>query len=126
MKSLSQTYTIKAPVEKVWDALVNPQTIEQWGGGPAIMDDQVGTKFSLWGGDIFGTNTKVEPLKTLEQDWYGGKWQKPSKVTFTLSENNGVTTLELYHRDYPENSKDDFADGWKTYYFGPLKDLVEN
>lgn len=126
MKTITQTYIINAPIEKVWDALVNPQTIDQWGGGPAIMDDQVGTKFSLWGGDIFGTNTKVEPFKTLEQDWYGGKWEKASKVIITLSEDNGCTKVDLIHQDYPENSKDDFADGWKTYYFGPLKDLVEN
>ena len=125
MKTITQTYTIKAPVEKVWEALVDPAMIEKWGGGPAVMDDNVGTEFSLWGGDIYGTNTKVVPNKILEQDWYGGEWEKPSKVIFKLSEKDGVTTLDLVHTDLPEESESDFADGWKNYYCGPLKELVE-
>jgi len=52
MKSIKQTYRIQAPVSMVWQALVDPEVIERWGGGPVKMDDQVGTRFELWGGDI--------------------------------------------------------------------------
>ncbi len=53
MKVIKQTYIIKAPLEKVWNALTDPKIIEKWGAGPAIMDSKEGTEFSLWGGDIF-------------------------------------------------------------------------
>ena len=85
---IKQTYRIQAPIAEVWKAYVDPKYIDRWGGGSAKMDDRVGTKFSLWGGSIWGTNTKVIKEKKLVQEWYSesehGKWGQPSLVTFTL------------------------------------------
>lgn len=125
MKSLHQTYHIKAPKALVWQALVDPKIIDAWGGGPVTMDDKEGTKFSLWGGDIHGTTTKVIPEKELAQDWFGGKWDEPSHVTFRLLDEGGVTTVELDHTHIPDKELQDIADGWKSYYMGPLQDLLE-
>jgi len=72
MKTIKQKYSIKAPVEKVWQSLVDPKIIKQWGGGPAKMDDKVGTNFKLWGGDIYGKNLKVIKNKLLIQNWISG------------------------------------------------------
>lgn len=125
MTQIKQTYKIHAPLDRVWDALVNPKTIYKWGGGPAKMKDREGYKFSLWGGDIHGKNIKVVPHELLEQDWYGGDWPEPSKVTFTLSEENGETTIELVHTGVPEDEVSNFDRGWQTDYMGPLKELLE-
>lgn len=125
MTSLKQSYTINAPVEKVWDALVNPKTIEKWGGGPAKMKGEQGFNFSLWGGDITGKNTKIIPKKELHQDWMSGKWGDFSKVTFRLSEKKGKTVLELIQTGIPENEFDDISEGWKVYYLGEIKKLLE-
>lgn len=126
MKSLKKTYVINAPIEKVWDALVNPSTINKWGGGPVKMSPEENFQFEFWGGDIFGTNTKVVKNKLLEQDWYGGKWEKPSKVKFELSEEEGKTKLILIHDDLPDDEADDFDQGWDDYYLGPIKELLES
>ena len=125
MKEIKQTYLINSPVEKVWDALVNPKVIEKWSGVPAKMDDKAGTKFELWGGDMHGTNTKIVKNKLLEQDWYGGDWDKPSKVRFELSAKNNQTEVTLTHSGVPEEEVNDFADGWKRYYLGEIKKLLE-
>lgn len=125
MKSFKQEYVINAPADKVWEALVDPKIIEKWGGGPAKMSDKEGAAFSLWGGDIWGKNTKVVPLKLLIQDWYGGKWDGPSVVTFSLTDKNGKTILTLAHENLPDAGWEEFADGWKEDYLGPLKELVE-
>lgn len=126
MKTIKKTYLIAAPGSKVWQALVTPKIIDRWGAGPATMDDRVGTKFSLWGGDIHGTNTKVVTNKKLVQDWFGGDWEKPSKVTIEFTDEKGKTRVDLIHTDLPEEEVKSFASGWDDYYFGPLKDLVEN
>lgn len=83
---IKQHYTIKASVEDVWDALVNPKVIKKWSGAKAKMSDKEGTDFSLWGGGIWGTNTKTKENELIEQDWYGGDWDKPSKVVIKLTE----------------------------------------
>jgi len=126
VKQIKQTYSMRAPLARVWKAFVDPDRIEHWGAGPAIMDDKVGTKFSLWGGDIHGTNTKVVKQKLLEQDWYGDEsWAKPSKLTFTFDQRGAETVVELSQDDVPAGEAADIASGWEDYYMGPLKEFVE-
>ena len=109
----------------MWDALTNKEAIESWGGGPAEMDNNKGTKFKLWGGDIFGENIEVIPNKKLVQNWYAGKWDKPSVATFDLTFKNGVTTVNLVHENVPEYEAKDIEEGWKDYYMIPLKKFAE-
>lgn len=125
MKSLEQSYEIKAPVEKVWQALTDPKIIDDWGGGPAEMDAEAGTEWKLWGGDIHGRNLEVEPNEKLVQNWYSGDWPAPSVVTFELSEKDGTTTVNLTHVNIPDNEFDEIESGWRDYYMGPLKELLE-
>lgn len=125
MKTVQETFIIKAPLKKVWQALVDPNIIEDWTAEIAKMTDQEGAEFELWGGDIRGKNIKVVPQKELVQEWIAGEWNQPSKVTFTLLEKDGKTTVELLHEDIPDNEADEVEDGWKSSYMGPLKEYVE-
>lgn len=126
MKTIKQTYHINASIEKVWQALVDPKAIEGWGAGPAKMNAKVDAEFSLWGGEVWGKNVEVIPNKKLVQEWFGGKWDKPSIATFSLhKEEDGSTRIDLVHEDVPDNEAKDHEEGWKDYYFGPLKDYVE-
>ena len=75
MKRIEKRYSIRAPAEKVWSALVDTALIERWGAGPGVvMDEKPGTAFKLWGGDIHGRNLEVDRWKKLVQEWYGGDW----------------------------------------------------
>lgn len=125
MKSIKQSYQIKAPISKVWQALVDPDIISKWSKNLAIMDDKVGTEFKLWGEEIYGENTKIIPNKLLEQDWSDGDFAEPSFVRFELSEHNDVTTIDLTQDNVPDDQFDDINNGWKVYYLGPLKELME-
>lgn len=126
MEALIQEYEIHASIADVWDALTDPVKIQAWGGGPAKMDAVEGAKFSLWNGDIHGTNTKVKPQKVLEQDWYSGVWENPSKVIFTLSVvSKTKTKVVLTHTGMPESEYDEISKGWKEYFMEPLIALVE-
>lgn len=125
MKTIKQTYLISAPKDKVWQALVDPKIIDDWGGGPAKMKDEEGFEFSLWGGDIHGKNVIVLKEKQLVQEWVSGDWEQPSKVTFNLSKEGDKTKIELIHEDIPDKDVKDIDDGWKRYYLSPLKELLE-
>jgi len=124
-KVIKQTYFIKSSPSKVWKALTDPKYIDGWGGGPAKMDEKEGSEFSLWGGDIFGTNTKVIKEKKLIQNWFGGKWEKASVATFILEPEKNGTKLEFTHIGVPEKNFKDIESGWKEYYLGPLKEYLE-
>lgn len=125
MKSLKKVYQINSSIHEVWNALVDPSYITKWGGGPAVMDENEGTEFSLWGGDIWGKNIKVVKEKELIQEWYSGEWETPSRVTFKLSQKDNMVELELDHNNIPDNEFSDIDDGWDTYYLGPIKELLE-
>lgn len=125
-KAIKQTYLIESPAEEVWKALTNEEYIQDWGGSPVKMDDKVGTEFEFWGGEIWGKNIEAVPNEKLVQEWYGGNWDKPSLVTFYLFKEDGKTRLELVHESLPEKEYDNFEDGWKEYYLGPLQEMLEN
>src|SRR5579863_5897259 len=111
MKSLTKTYHINAPVEKVWQTLIDPKIISEWSGAKTKMDAQEGSDFSLWDGDIFGKNIKVIQNEELKQEWYGGKWDKPSIVLFRLKDVGGKTELKLSQQDIPDNEAEDIDKG---------------
>lgn len=125
MKTIRQIYSINAPVAKVWVALTNPKDIAGWGGGPAKMSAKEGAAFSLWGGDIHGKNVLVVSQKKLVQEWYGGKWPKPSITTFTLAKTKSGTRLAFHQTGVPAQELKSIEDGWKDYYLGPLKAYCE-
>jgi activator of HSP90 ATPase len=125
MKMLKAVYHFKAPLEKVWQTLVDPMEIEHWGGGPAEMSADEGASFKLWNGDIHGTNIEVSPEEKLIQDWYGGAWDEPSRVTITLTEEDRGTRVDLLHENIPADEFDDITEGWDEYYFGAIKKYLE-
>ena len=125
MKIIEQSYVIKAPLHKVWQAFVDPILIEKWGGGPAVMGTVESTNFSLWGGDIHGTNVKVIPDKLLSQDWFSGEWDEPSRLNLSFTSNGDETVVDLVQEDVPSSDLKDISEGWKDYYFDPIKELLE-
>ena len=125
MKIIKQSYKIDAKPEKVFEALTNVKIIEKWSGGSAKMETKKGGRFSLWGGDIFGKNTEIVKNEKLVQEWSYKGWDKPSKVTFTLKSSGKGTTIELLQENVPDASHKSIADGWKQYYLGQIKQLLE-
>src|SRR3989344_820723 len=125
MKIIRQTYHIHSSLEEVWKALTDPKYIDGWGGGPAKMDEKIGTKFKFWGGDIHGKNIEVVPNKKLVQEWFSGNWDYPSIVTFTLNEEKNAVKIDLLHTNVPDNEAKDIDEGWKEYFLGSLKKYLE-
>jgi activator of HSP90 ATPase len=124
MKNLNKIYKIEASAEQVYKALTNVAMIEEWSGSPADIDLQEGGEFSLWEGDIHGYFRKITPHQIV-QDWKESHWDTFSKVTFNISEKDGITTLELIHQNIPDRSFLAIGEGWDAYYLGPLKELAE-
>jgi uncharacterized protein YndB with AHSA1/START domain len=122
---ITKSYLIAASPSAVWRALTDPEAIEEWGAGPAEMHAEPGGSFSLWAGDIRGTNVQVVPERSLVQEWYGGDWPAPSIASFTLTAEDSGTRLDLLHRGVPGDEVDEFDEGWDDYYLGAIKEYLE-
>lgn len=126
MKQFEQTYTIQAPVAKVWQAFTDAGMAEQWGAAPAKVDARIGGDFSYWGGDIHGTFTKLLPQMLIEQDWYGHDHpERKFKAVFVLMESDKGTSVQLTFSGDIEDEQRDIKD-WQEYYFSPIKELLED
>ena len=117
--------TIAADTEEVFAALTVPFQIELWSGYPAIMDANEGTEFSLWEGDISGVNLEVKQNKLLVQEWYFDEEEKKSIVTLKLNKMQSKTIIELTHTNIPDEVYEEIVEGWKEYYLGSLKSMLE-
>jgi len=125
MIQIEQTYTIKAPVAKVYEALTDASVAEQWGAGPAKVDPREGGEYSYWDGDIHGVFTKLIPNQLIEQDWYGHDnpdWKYT--VSFTLEGDDTTTTVHMVFAGNIVDEQKDMKD-WQDYYFTPIKELLE-
>jgi Uncharacterized conserved protein len=124
--TIHKEYHIYSTKDKVWDALVNPETIEKWGGGKAMMNVKPGSKFSLWNGDIHGSNIEVVPNKKLVQVWYSNDDPNiATKATFTLTHKDDCVILKLVHEGVGPDNFNSIDSGWDEYYLGEIKKFLE-
>lgn len=117
---------IAAEAEDVFAALTNPFQIGLWSGYPADMKAENGYVFSLWEGDITGVNIEVVPNRLLRQEWFFGEREERSVVTLELRRKEGKTRVLLHHARIPEEVYDEITGGWKEYYLGAIKDMLES
>lgn len=116
---------ITADREEVFAALTNPFQIELWSGYPADMKAEPGYVFSLWEGDITGVNLEVVPNRLLVQEWFFGEQEEQSIVRIVLKKENARTVVELNHTHIPEEVYDEITEGWREYYLGAVKSMLE-
>ena len=125
MKEFNCNFNISASQEEVYNAFTNSFQIELWTGYPAVMDDKVGTVFSLWEGDITGCNLEIIKDYKIVQEWFFGETEHPSIVTIVLKKAGNATKIELSHTNIPDEAYEEIVEGWEEYYLGSMKNFLE-
>lgn len=127
MADIVLDFEFKSPIEKVWDALTNPDTLAKW-----VMENnfkpEVGYKCQFWNEEInLVVDSEVlvvdEPNK-LSYTWVGGPID--TVITWTLKQEGDTTYLHLEHTGF---EKEDYAykgakSGWE-YKVEELSKLVQ-
>ena len=122
--TIRQTVTIKAKPEDVYDALMDSKEHAEFTGSPASISNKVGGKFTAWDGYIFGKNLELARGKKIVQEWSTTEWPEgypPSRLEITLAPGTGGTQLKMLHTNVPTKQRDEYAEGWRSYYWEPLK-----
>ncbi len=123
---IEQTYQIKASPERVWAALTEPTLQMKWTGASAQYDARVGGKYKLWDDYVSGEIVECVPPTKLAQTWKPSDWTiEDSLVTFTLKKTRGGTRLDLVHENVQPEDYDGTSDGWKNFYVGAIKKMLE-
>jgi activator of HSP90 ATPase len=124
-KVISQKVLIGASPEDVYDAYVSPQNHAEFTGSPATGTPRVGSKFTAWDGYISGKFLVLERGKRVVHEWRTTEWPPeypPSLVELTLKKKGKQTELTMVHSSVPAEQAEEYAQGWKDYYWNPLKE----
>mgnify|MGYP003578805717 FL=1 len=125
MKTFKKYILLPAPPEEVYLGLTKAQSIQLWTGAEVEFEEEAGTEFSLWDGDIVGKNLEFDYGKKIVQQWYFGEDTEPSIVTIKLHPDKKGTSLEFVQTNIPEEDYKEFTDGITEYYLGGLIDFFE-
>jgi activator of HSP90 ATPase len=126
-KTIRQSVTIKASPHDVYEALMDSKKHAKFTGGKATISREVGGKFTAYDGYAEGVNLELVPDNKIVQTWRADDWPEGhySKITYTLRGAAGGTNLTFTQSDVPEDQYDDVSQGWRDYYWAPMKELLE-
>jgi activator of HSP90 ATPase len=126
-KTIRQSVTIKATPREVYEALMDSRKHSKFTGAKASISRKMGGKFKAYGDYISGMNLELVPDKKIVQSWRGSDWPKGhySKVTFSLKKVKNGTHLTFRQSGLPENYYKDINQGWRDYYWEPMKEILE-
>lgn len=127
MKTIRQTRTFKATPHEVYELLMDSRKHSRLTGSKAVISRKVGGKFSVYEGEIEGTNLELVPDERLVQSWRYHDWPVGhySTATFSLKEFQGGTRLTFAQTGVPDEHYDDIKRGWREYYWAPMKRMLE-
>ncbi len=128
-KTIKDKVVFNANAHEVYEALMDSKKHAEFTGAAANISREVGGKFNAWDGYIEGENIELIPDRKIVQKWRSEEegWPKGhfSTVTFELSEKNGKTILEFTQTNVPEKVYENIKQGWKDYYWQPMKKVLE-
>jgi activator of HSP90 ATPase len=118
---------INASPQKVYEALMDSRRHAEFTHAPASVSPEVGGAFNVYDGSISGTNLELEPDHRIVQLWRAGDWPAGhySKVTFTLTEVPDGTRITFTQSGVPGKNIDEIRQGWRDYYWIPLREYLE-
>jgi len=122
-KTIRQTVTFKATPHEIYEILMDSKKHSEFTGSQARISRKVGAKFTVYGGEIEGVNLELVPDEKIVQSWRYSDWPQNhySKVTFLLKQIQGGTRLIFTQTGIPNEHYDEIAQGWRDYYWAPLK-----
>ena len=132
---IKQSVVVKSSREIVFKALTQADELVRWFPTRAESDPRAGGKIKLFweftdasqNGSQDGEYVEVVPNEKLSYTWMADSI--PTLVTFTLSESNGETTVDLEHSTSHEGADekklhDDHANQW-GFFMMNLKSYLE-
>jgi activator of HSP90 ATPase len=127
-KTIRQTATFKASPHAVYEILMDEKQHGRFTGGEAKISRKIGGKFTIYGGNIEGVNLELVPDKKIVQSWRYSDWPAGhySKATFALELVGKGTRLTFTQTDVPDDKYEDIKQGWKDYYWEPMKAMLDD
>ena len=123
-RTIRQCVTIPAPPAKVYEALVNARKHAAFTAAEATGVARVGARFTAWDGYINGKHLQLDKGRRIVQEWTTTQWPRgavASRLEIRLAPSGNGTALTMIHSGIPASRAASLRDGWKEYYWTPIK-----
>jgi activator of HSP90 ATPase len=134
-ESIHQEVLFKATPQRVYDALTDAsqfQKVESLSAAmksmdvsshPAVISNEPGGAFSLFGDYIVGRQIELVPNQRIVQAWRVASWSPGifSIARFELKAQGSATKLVFDHVGFPAGTAEHLAAGWRGHYWEPLE-----
>ncbi len=128
-EKLKMSATIPAKPEEIYESFMDSEKHSEMTGSEAKVDPKINGKFSAWDGYIEGKTIEMEPGRRIVQKWRTTDFpaESPdSTVEIVLERVEKGTKIVLIHTEIPDGQKDDYKQGWKDFYFNPMKEYFKS
>ena len=104
---------------------MNPKAHSAFTGSEVTMSTKINGKFRVFDGYCSGYNIELVEGKKIVQAWHFEEegWPEDhfSVCTFVFEKLGKKTKLSFTQTGVPEHKVDALKDGWKNYYWEPMK-----
>jgi activator of HSP90 ATPase len=123
VRKLRQSVEIKASPHEVFESLVDPRQHAKFSGATAKLERRIGGRFTHYDGSPEGVVVDLKKDSRIVLAWRSTGWPEGhySIAQFELTPSKGGTRLVFSQFGIPSDDFEDIRDGWKQYYWGPLK-----
>lgn len=125
---IRMSVVIGASPERIYEAWLDSGEHGAFTGGEARIDARVGGTHTAWDGYIKGVNVTLDPGRRIVQTWRSLDFPEgapDSRLEVALRPAGSGTEVTLLHSEIPEGQVEDYAQGWRDYYFVPMKRYFE-
>jgi len=123
-QSFKISTTLPATAKQIYKAWLSSKAHTAFTGDTAEVDPKVGGLFTAFNDYIEGTNLELRRDKKIIQSWRTTEFpaeSEDSKLEIDLVEVKDGTKLTLTHSNIPDSQAESYKDGWKKFYFSPMK-----
>ncbi len=121
---IKQKVTLDASPLEVYEAYTDPKKHAAFTGQDVKGAARVGGKLTAGDDYITAKYLELEKGKKVLQEWTTSEWPEgypPSILELTMKAKGKKTELTMVHSKVPADQVDYYADGWKEWYWEPLK-----
>lgn len=123
-ESITLRFSLHAAAKDIYDAWLDSARHSAMTGERATASREIGSAFTAWSGYITGKNLLLIPNKKIVQSWRSSEFPEDapdSVLSIQLVENQGITEIELEHKDIPSGQAVQYQAGWVEYYANPMQ-----
>jgi activator of HSP90 ATPase len=120
-KTIVQKVVFKNTTPKIlYDLYMDAKKHSMVTGGPALINDKVGSEYSAHGGYIKGKNIHLEKNKMIVQTWRASGWKNEdadSVFIVNLEQKGKDVVLHATHSNLPDKHAVNIDKGWHDHYW---------